>query len=90
MGGINSIKVAKSKNIIDFIDQNIITTFGLPTALMFDNAYYFSGTAMIYFAIKRGFKLKYFVNYYLQGNGLAESTNKNLIRIIKGTVDQNQ
>ena len=38
------------------------------------------------FAIKRGFKLKYSENYYPQGNGLAESTNKNLIKII----DQNQ
>lgn len=57
---------------------------------MFDNASYFSGNAMIEFALKRGFKLKYLVNYYPQGNGLAESTNKNLIRIIKRTVDQNQ
>ena len=42
------------------------------------------------FAIKRGFKLKYSANYYPQGNGLAESTNKNLIKIIKRTIDQNQ
>ena len=28
-------------------------------------------------------------NYYPQGNGLAESMNKNLIRIIKRTIDQN-
>ena len=54
---------------------------------MFDNASHFSGTAMIEFAIKRGFKIKYSTNYYPQGNGLEESTNKNLIRIIKRTVD---
>ena len=57
---------------------------------MFDNASYFSGTTMIYFSIKRGFKLKYFANYSPQGNGLEKSTNKNLIRIIKRTFDQNQ
>ena len=57
---------------------------------MFDNASYLSGTTMIDFAIKRGFKLKYFANYYPQGNGLAESTNKNLFRIITRIVDQNQ
>lgn len=45
---------------------------------------------MIEFALKRGFKLKYLANYYPQGNGLAESTNKNLIRIIKCIVDQSQ
>ena len=84
------LKVANSKNIIHFIDQYIITRFILPNALMFDNASYFSGTAMMEFTIKRGFKLKYSANYYPQGNGLAESTNKNLIRIIKRTIDQNQ
>ena len=42
------------------------------------------------FAVKRGFKLKYSANYYPQGNGLAESINKNLIKIIKITIDQSQ
>jgi len=83
------LKTANAENIIEFIDQFIITKFGLPSALMFDNASYFSGNAMTEFALKRGFKLKYYANYYLQGNGLAESTNKNLIRIIKRTIDQN-
>ena len=44
---------------------------------------------MVEFALKGGFKLKYSDNYYPQGNGLAESTNKNLIRIVKQTIDQN-
>ena len=44
---------------------------------------------MTEFALKIGFKLKYSTNYYPQGNGLAELTNKNLIRIIKRTIDQN-
>eukprot|EP00253_Pinus_taeda_P031188 PITA_31188 len=84
------LKTDNSENIIEFIDQFIITRFGLSAALIFDNASYFSGNAMNDFALKRGFKLKYSANYYPQGNGLAESTNKNLIRIIKRTVDQNQ
>ena len=45
--------------------------FGLPTALMFDNASYFSGNDMIDFATKISFKLKHSANYYPQGNGLA-------------------
>ena len=84
------LKTTNSENIIEFIDQFIITRFGFPSALMFDNASYFSGNVITKFALKRGFKLKYLTNYYPQGNGLAESTNKNLIRIIKRTVDQNQ
>eukprot|EP00253_Pinus_taeda_P022031 PITA_22031 len=77
------MKTTNSEAIIEFIDQFIITRFGVPNALIFDNASYFSGNSMFEFAIKRGFKLKYSVNYYPQGNGLAESTNKNLIKIIK-------
>eukprot|EP00253_Pinus_taeda_P024238 PITA_24238 len=56
------LKRANSEEIIEFIDQFIIT---------------------------RLFKLKYSVNYYPEGNGLAESTNKNLIKIIKRTIEQN-
>eukprot|EP00253_Pinus_taeda_P021305 PITA_21305 len=80
------LKVANSDEIIEFI----ITKFGVPNALIFDNASYFSRNTILEFSLKRGFKLKYFANYYPQGNGLAESTNKNLIKIIKRIVDQNQ
>ena len=81
--------MVNTQSITDFTDHFIITRFGLPSALIFDNAYYFSGNSMIEFSLKRGFKLKYSTNYYPQGNGLAESTNKNLIRIIKRTIEQN-
>eukprot|EP00253_Pinus_taeda_P004642 PITA_04642 len=77
------LKTTKSEGIIEFIDQFIITTFCVPNALVFYNSSYFSGNSMFEFAIKRGFKLKYSANYYPQGNGLAESTNKNLLKIIK-------
>ena len=32
----------------------------------------------------------YSANYYPRGNGVAESTNKNLVRILKKTVADNQ
>eukprot|EP00253_Pinus_taeda_P021621 PITA_21621 len=83
------LKTTNSEVIIEFIGQFIITRFGVPKALVFDNASYFSGNSMFEFAIKRGFKLKYSVNYYPQGNGLAESTNKNLVKIIKRTIEHN-
>eukprot|EP00253_Pinus_taeda_P010355 PITA_10355 len=83
------LKTTNFEAIIEFIDQFIITRFGVPNALVFDNASYFSGNAMFDFAIKIGFKLKYSANYYPQSDGLAESTNKNLIKIIKRTIEQN-
>eukprot|EP00253_Pinus_taeda_P022666 PITA_22666 len=83
------LNTTNAEHIIDFIDQFIIIRFGLPSALMFDNASYFSGNSMTEFALKRGFKLKYSTTYYPQGNGLVKSMNKNLIKIIKRTIDQN-
>eukprot|EP00253_Pinus_taeda_P013897 PITA_13897 len=83
------LKTTNSESIIEFIDQFIITRFSVPNALVFYNASHFSGNVMFDFIMKRGFKLKYSDNYYPQGNGLAESTNKNLIKIIKRTIEHN-
>jgi hypothetical protein len=41
------------------------------------------------FALEKEIKLKYSASYYPQGNGLAESTKNNLIKIIKRTVAEN-
>ena len=62
----------------------------MPTSLVFDNATYFSSIRLTTFAHEKGIKLHYSANYYPQGNGLAESTNKNLIRILKKTMIENQ
>eukprot|EP00253_Pinus_taeda_P030347 PITA_30347 len=83
------LKTTNYEEIIEFIYQFIITRFGVPNALVFYNASHFSGNTMFEFAIKRGFKLKYSANYYPQGNGLAESTNKKLLKITKRTIKQN-
>ena len=67
-----------------------MTRFGVPVSLVFDNAKYFSSIKLTAFAHDKGIKLHYSANYYPQGNGLAESSNKNLIRILKKTVIENQ
>ena len=70
------LRKTKSENIIEFIDQFIITRFGVPYDLVFDNASYFSRNAMTEFALKIWFKWKYSANYYPEGKCLTESTNK--------------
>ena len=55
--------------------------------LVFDNASYFNSIDLNEFAQDKGIKLRYSTNYYPQGNGLSESTNKNLIKILKRTID---
>ena len=67
-----------------------MTRFGVPISLVFDNAFYFSSIKITGFTCEKGIKLHYSANYYPQGNRLAESTNKNLIQIMKKTVIENQ
>ena len=75
--------------VIDFLQENIMTRFGVPISLVFYNASYFSSIKLTEFANEKGMKLHYYANYYPQGNGLVESTNKNLIRILKKAVIKN-
>jgi hypothetical protein len=42
------------------------------------------------FCLRFGITLAHLANYYPQGNGLVESSNKNLIRIIKRTIGENK
>ena len=75
--------------VISFLQDHIMTRFGVPISLVFDNAKYFSSIKLTAFAHDKGMKLHYSANYYPQGNGLAKSSNKNLIRILKKTVIEN-
>jgi hypothetical protein len=76
--------------VIQFIEQQLITRFGVPSVLVFDNAAYISSTLLMEFSLDKGIIIKYSANYYPWGNGVAESTNKNLVRILKKTVTDNQ
>jgi hypothetical protein len=83
------LKVVNTNQVISFVNSNIITRFGILECLVFDNDFYFSSLDMSVFSLEKGIKLKYSASYYPQGNGLAESTNKNPIKIIKRKVFEN-
>jgi transposase InsO family protein len=84
-----TLRTINTNQVIAFLNSNIITRFGIPDCLVFDDASYFYSLEMSEFALEKGIKLKYSASYYPQGNGLAKSTNKNLIKIIKRTVVEN-
>ena len=65
--------------VINFLQENIMTRFGVSISLVFYNASYFSSIKITDFSYENGINLHYSANYYPRGNGLAESTNKNLI-----------
>ena len=75
---------------MDFLQEHIMTRFGVSISLVFYNASYFSSIKLTEFDNEKEMKLHYSANYYPQGNKLAESTNNNLIRILKKTVIENQ
>jgi hypothetical protein len=89
---VESIPLAhvNKKVVIQFIEKQLITRFGVPSVLVFDNTTYFSSTLLTEFSLDKGIIIRYSANYYPQGNGVAESTNKNLVRILNKMVVDNQ
>jgi hypothetical protein len=80
------LKTMNENEAIQFLQWNIITRFGVPNSLVFYNIAYLSSIKIVEYALEHNITLKHLANYYLQGNGVAESTNKNLLRIIKKTI----
>jgi transposase InsO family protein len=75
---------------MDFLEDRIITQFGVPANITTDNAKAFSSTELSSFCFKYGIVLSHSSNYYPQGNGLVESNNKNLMNILKKIVGDNK
>jgi hypothetical protein len=81
--------VVNTNQVISFLETQIISRFGIPESLVFDNVSYFSSMDLNVFYMEKLIKLTYSASYYPQGNGLVESTNKNLIKILKRIVSEN-
>ena len=80
------LRVVNTNQVILFLESFIITRFGVPDSLVFDNASYFSSVELTQFALEKGIRFRYSANYHPHGNGLFESTNKNLLKILKRTI----
>ena len=57
--------------IMDFLENNILSSFGCPMRLVTDNAQAFKSKKMINFCHKYHISLNNSTAYYPQGNGLA-------------------
>jgi len=75
--------------IITFLETNILSRFGCSTKIITNNAATFKSKRMINFCNKYHITLGHSIAYYLQGNGLAESSNKILVNIIKKLLEDN-
>ena len=69
--------------ITDFLLTHILSRFGFPRKIITYNSQAFSSSKLVKFCNEYNIILSHSTTYYPQGNGLAESSNKNLVRTIK-------
>ena len=73
-----------------FLEDNILARFGYPKRIVTHNAPNFKSKKMISFCHKYHISLHHSTAYYPQGNGMAEYSNKILMRIIKKLLEDNK
>jgi hypothetical protein len=84
-----ALKKADAEELIRFLKENIFSRFGVPNKFIIENGSIFIGSKFTEFYGKYRIIMGQSSNYYPQGNGLAESTNKTLVQILKKIVDNN-
>jgi hypothetical protein len=77
--------------IIMFLEENILVRFGCPRKIIIDNVQSFKSTKLVKFCQDYNIELGHSTAlHYPHGNGLAKSSNKKLIKIIKKMLNQNK
>lgn len=80
------VKNASDTVVIKFLEENILSRFGCTQQIVRDNATALRNVKMIEFCQKYSIMLHHSTSYYSQGNGLAKSFNKRLVKVIKKTL----
>ena len=75
--------------VCNFLIEHLFARFRVPQKIVSDNATYFSSEEISLFCYEHGVLLAHSSDYFPQGNGQAESSNKNLVAIIKKLVANN-
>jgi hypothetical protein len=89
------IEVVPTRNathqvVMKFLYENILSRFGCPKRLVIDNETTFKADALVDMCESMGIQLVHSTSYYPQGNGLAKSSNKRLIIIIRKMLEENK
>jgi transposase InsO family protein len=83
-------RTATDTVIIIFLEENILSRFGYPRKNIIDNSQAFKPARLLQFYQDYNIELGHSTTYCPQGNGLVESSNKSLIRIIKKMLSKNK
>lgn len=75
--------------MIQFL-ENILSRFGCPRRIITDNAQCFKSKKLGKLCQDYHITLNHSTTYYPQGNGLAESSNKSIVKIIKKLLQDNK
>jgi hypothetical protein len=83
-------KFATDAFVIKFLEENILVGYGCPRKIITDNDQAFKSLVMIDLCQTYNIILGHSTSYYPQGNGLVESSNKSLMRVIKKMLTRNK
>ena len=89
---VEAIPTRNETNVVvmKFMEENIISRFGCLAKIVTENAQAFKSTKFVSFCQHYNMALGHSTAYYPQGNGLAESSNKTLVRALKKAINENQ
>jgi transposase InsO family protein len=76
------------RDVINFVLEHIVYRFGILQTLTMDQGPSFMARQFKEFASSLGINLLNYFPYYAQDNGLAEASNKTLIRLIKKKIEE--
>ena len=77
-----------SKEVCNFMEENIMTRFGVPETIITDNGTIFTSDRFKEYTSGLNIRLEQFTPYYPQANGQAEASNKVLIGILEKMVKE--
>ncbi|GAA0169555.1 hypothetical protein LIER_24009 [Lithospermum erythrorhizon] len=77
------LKKTKGENVTHFLWKNILTRFGIPKILVYDNAPQLEGQILADFCEKFGIEHRFALIYYPQSNGQVEVMNHIIFKGIK-------
>jgi len=82
------MKNVTARDVVNFVKEHIVYRFGIPQTITTDQGEVFTAEEFKKFAKEMGISLIQSSPYYAQANGLAEASNKSLIKLIKRKIDE--
>ncbi|KAM2597296.1 hypothetical protein TB2_041632 [Malus domestica] len=77
-----------SKEVCDFVEEHIVTRFGVPETIITDNGTIFTAERFKEYTANLKIRLEQSTPYYPQANGQAEASNKVLIGILEKIIKE--